>query len=266
MDLDKIEAAGLLMPNAEAPVVHHFGPGIYMREVRLSPGVVLGRAHKAPHQNLMLTGCLSLLTEHGWQTLRAPQTFVGGLGRKLAVVHEPTVWLNVIATDLTDIDAIEAMMFDDSVYMEEWREAVQRFAEMQTQRDRDDFAAFVAESGWSADEIRAMSVSGDDLMDMPAPWSSTTRVMDSPIEGKGLFATVPVKAGDIVCPARLEGRRTPGGRFVNHSPTPNAAMANAGEGTICVVALRDIAGCHGGDGGEEVTVDYRQALETVRQA
>ena len=31
-------------------------------------------------------------------------------------------------------------------------------------------------------------------------------------------------------------------------------------GDIYLVALRDIAGCKGGNLGEEITVDYRQAL------
>ena len=266
LDLDKLEAVGLMLPNDAAPVVHHFGAGVYMREVRLSPGVVVGRAHKQPHRNVMVSGCLSLLTDNGWQTIRAPFTSVSEPGRKVAIVHEPSVWINVVATDLVDVDAIEAFMFDDSQYMVEWRDAVMRFAHARAQADRDDYAAFVADSGWTADEIHTMSVNAEDMIPMPAPWSSTCIVAPSPIEGRGLFTTVPVKAGAIVCPARLDGKRTPGGRFVNHSATPNAAMQRAGEGAIVVVALRDISGAVGGDQGEEITVDYRQAVETGRIA
>jgi len=32
------------------------------------------------------------------------------------------------------------------------------------------------------------------------------------------------------------------------------------DGTVYVVALQDFAGCVGGRNGDEVTVDYRQAL------
>lgn len=258
LDLDKIEAVGLMLPNEPAPVFHRFGPGIYMREVHLGPGLVIGRAHKQPHQNLMLTGCLSLLTPEGWRTIRAPHSSIGTVGRKVAYVHEPTVWLNIIATDLTDIEAIEALMFDDSPYMGEWQNAVMEFARMRTQGDRDDFDAYVEASPWSREEIMAMSVRTDDVVEMPAPWSSTLVVAPSPIEGRGLFTTAPIKAGDVVCPARIDGKRTPGGRFVNHSANPNAAMQRAGGSDVVVVALRDIAGAHGGDGGEEITVDYRQ--------
>jgi hypothetical protein len=264
IDLDKLEGVGLLVPNMSAPVVHHFGPGIYMREVRLDPGVVVGRAHKEAHQNIMLAGCLSLLTENGWQLIRAPFTSTGKPGRKVAIVHEPTVWINIYATTLTDIDVIEAQMFDDSQYMVEWRDAVMRFASARAQPDRDDYAEFVASSPWTADEVRALSERTDDQMPMPAPWSGMVKVCDSPIEGRGLFSLVPVAAGDVVAPARLGGRRTEAGRYINHSKTPNAVMVPNDKGDVIVVALRDIAGCHGGDTGEEITVDYRQAVNVAR--
>lgn len=259
LDLDKLEAVGLMLPNEPAPVFHHFGPGIYMREVRLSPGVVVGRCHKEPHQNLMLAGKLSLLTPDGWQLVCAPYSSIGTVGRKVAYVHEPSVWLNIIATDLTDIEAIEAMMFDDSPYMGEWQTAVMEFARLRTQKDRDDFDAYVEASPWSREEILTMSANTEDLVEMPAPWSSTLVVAASPIEGRGLFTTAPVRAGDVVCPSRINGKRTPGGRFINHAAAPNAEMQRAGGGAVVVVALRDISGAVGGDQGEEITVDYRQA-------
>jgi hypothetical protein len=260
LDLDKMEAVGLMLPNVEVRVVHHFGPGLYMREAVLPVGFYLGRAHREPCQNIMIAGCLSLLTPNGWQTLRAPQTFTGQPGRKLAIVHEPTVWVNVWATTETDLGVLEQTLFDDSAYMVEWRDAVMRFAGNRAQPDRDDFAAFVAASPWTVDEVRALSERTDDVVPMPEPWSSTLQVLDSPIEGKGLFTSSHIKAGAVVAPARINGQRTPAGRFVNHSRTPNAAMVAGGAGAIDVVALRDIAGCHGGDSGEEITVDYRQAV------
>lgn len=259
IDLDKIEAVGLMLPNEAAPVVHHFGAGVYMREARLSPGLVVGRAHRGSCRNMLVSGRLSLWTPSGWQTVQAPYTSVSGPGRKVAFVHDPSVWLNIWPTDETDVDALDAALFDDSAYMVEWREAVQRFAEMRTQSDRDDFLAYVEASPWTEDEIRTMSVQTEDMVPMPAPWSSTCVVAPSPIEGRGLFTTVPIAAGEVVCPARIDGQRTPGGRFVNHSAAPNAAMQRGSAGDINVVALRDIAGCHGSDLGEEITVDYRQA-------
>jgi len=66
--------------------------------------------------------------------------------------------------------------------------------------------------------------------------------------------------GDLIAPARIAGMRTPAGRYTNHSNTPNSAMILTACGDINLIALRDIEGCKGGDNGEEITIDYRQAL------
>ena len=34
---------------------------------------------------------------------------------------------------------------------------------------------------------------------------------------------------------------------------------------INLVAIKDIRGCHGGDNGEEITIDYRQAVSLTKQ-
>lgn len=54
--------------------------------------------------------------------------------------------------------------------------------------------------------------------------------------------------------ARFSGIRTPLGRYVNHSATPNSEMRTLPNGNLGTVALRDI------EAGEEITNDYRNAL------
>lgn len=266
IDLDKLETIGLMLPQSPATVFHHFGPGVYMREVIMQPGYVLGRSHREPVLNIMLSGRLSLVQGDGTLTeCVAPMTFTSPPGRKLAIVHEPTSWLNVVATTETDVAKIEKAMFDDSEVSKQWDAAVLAFSGMWAKADREDFDAFVAESGWTAEQVRAMSVREDNQIPMPAPWSATLTVRESPIEGRGLFTSAPIAAGDVICPARLGGKRTPGGRFVNHAKVPNAQMVAVGNGDVNLVALRQIAGAHGGDDGEEITVDYRQAVEAGRQ-
>jgi SET domain-containing protein len=76
----------------------------------------------------------------------------------------------------------------------------------------------------------------------------------------GVFVTCDVKAGEEVGLARIGNKRTPLGRFTNHSKFPNAHMVG-NNGTISLVALQDLTGCLGGQPGEEVTVDYRQARQ-----
>ena len=90
------------------------------------------------------------------------------------------------------------------------------------------------------------------------------KVADSPIEGKGLFLTSSVKAGDVICQARIDGKRTQAGRYTNHSMNPNAKFVYSDNGDIYLVATKDISGCVGGQNWDEVTVCYRQALSLAR--
>ena len=82
--LDQVEAAMLQMPQAECPVVHHFGPGVYMREVTLKAGTLaIGHAQKKEHLNIVLTGAVSIVDNGQIKTVKAPLIYVGKPGRKV---------------------------------------------------------------------------------------------------------------------------------------------------------------------------------------
>ena len=85
-------------------------------------------------------------------------------------------------------------------------------------------------------------------------------VAASKIDGKGVFATGDIIEGEVIAPARIANKRTPAGRFTNHAKNPNAMMILLDNGDINLVAKRAISGCKGGNLGEEITIDYRQAL------
>ncbi len=259
---DVIEADAITLPQGEAPVIHHFGPGIYIREVHLPKGgLVVGHHHKAPHLNIMLQGVICLIDDAGGLLfLRAPHIFTSPPGRKTAYVLEDCVWQNVIATEERDIDALEASMFDKSAVWQANAAVQAQVEHLQRESDRADFLAFCDAAGFSPDMVRAMSLDDRDQMPMPDGASPKFTVRASNIEGRGVFVSAPVLAGEVIAPARLNGKRTPAGRYTNHSPHPNARFDLLPNGDIVLVALRRIAGCVGGSQGEEVTVDYRQAL------
>ena len=73
------------------------------------------------------------------------------------------------------------------------------------------------------------------------------------------MACADIQKGETICCVRRDGKRTPAGRFTNHSGKPNAKMFQDDLG-IHLRALRDISGSRGGQDGEEITVDYRQAF------
>lgn len=260
-DVQRLEAAFLDLPQADCPITHRFADGIYIREVRMPAGsYIIGHHHKTDHLNIMLTGHLTILNEDGTKTdLHAPQTFISPAGRKIAYIHEDVVWQNVFATEERDVETLEAMFLDKS---EAWLEA-QKFNQMLLSFDHSedvaDFYAAIETFGFDADLVRSISENTDDQISFPHGEYKVS-VADSKIEGRGLFATGIIPQFEVIAPALLGGKRTPAGRYTNHAKNPNAMMFRMENGDIYLVALRDIAGCKGGNLGEEITVDYRQAL------
>jgi hypothetical protein len=258
-EIEQMEAEMLQMPQAECPVVHHFGPGIYMREVTLKAGTLaIGHAQKLEHLNIVLTGSVAIIDGHQVKTIKAPLIYVGKPGRKVGYVLEDTVWLNVYSTNETDIEKLEEMFLDKSETFQLHQQAKLGIDYDLRAADREDFKKMVSESGFTEEIVKEQSENEEDQIPMPDGYPNVT-VRNSAIEGKGIFLSFPVTAGSIIGPARVEGNRTPLGRYTNHSITPNAKFVKNGN-DIWMVALKDIDGCVGGDQGEEVTVNYRQAL------
>jgi hypothetical protein len=257
--LDKPEQTLLQLPQVNCPVVHHFGPGLCIREVFMSAGTLaIGHKQKFDHLNIMLRGKVMIIKDDGnTQILTAPMIFTGKAGRKIGYVLEDMVWQNIYATELADPDAVEAFFIEKS---EDWMQdqqaklAVEKLNRVQ---DREDYLTLLDECGIPHELARQQS---ENEYDQRWVDSQIIHVAESPIEGKGLFLTSPVKSGDVICAARIDGYRTQGGRFTNHSKTPNAKMVKLPNDNIDLVALIDIEGCKGGDMGTEITIDYRQAL------
>lgn len=261
-----LEGEFLKQPQADCPVVHRFGPGIYIREVTISAGVFsIGHRQTTTHLNIMLAGRVTMVMEDGSHVdVVAPQTFVSGPGRKIGYIHETMVWQNVYATDETDIEKLEAMFLDKSDTWKNSQRDKQLLLSFNNSEDVADFYAAIEELGYDADTVRQQSENQNDQMEMPYG-NYKFMVSDSKIEGKGVFATGPISAGEPIGPARIAGLRTPLGRYTNHAKNPNAMMILLDNDDICMVATREISGCKGGDLGEEITIDYRQAVSLAKE-
>jgi hypothetical protein len=119
--LDDLEGAMLAEPQVECPVEHFVGTGVYIRTCTMPAGtMVLGHAWKAEQINVMLKGRILVMVGGEPKELVAPQMFVGPPGRKLAYVLEDVVWQNVVATDETDIEAIEDLIVNKT---DTWHDA-----------------------------------------------------------------------------------------------------------------------------------------------
>lgn len=259
--IENAEQFMLSHEQADCPVVHHFGPGVYIRELRMKAGIfAIGHRQKHQHMNVLIKGRVLMLQNDGSTVeVSAPLTFVGEPGRKMGYVLEDVVWQNIYATEVRDVITLEDMFLDKSMAWEEADLLRAKAAHATQQVQRDDFHAMLAEYGFSAQTVREQS---ENLADQtPMPMGSYQFKLDhSPIQGTGVFLTTEASAGYVVGPARLGGLRTPLGRYTNHSPAPNARMEMLPNGDIQLVLLRTVQGCKGGENGEEVTIDYRQAL------
>lgn len=250
----------------ECPVLHHFGPGIYIREVHLKEGIfALGHKQKFEHLNVVLKGAVSFIKDNGeLGIIAAPAIFTSKPGRKFGFILQDTVWLNIYSTEETDIDKLEATFLDKSPA---WEEHIKKTAEYQRSlhnEDRIDFFRMLKEMGLSEKEVRRQSENKDDQIEMPDNTIPKTTVRDSFIEGKGIFLSYPVKVNEVIGYGRIYGKRTPIGRYTNHSKTPNARFIMDKDNNVLLMALKDINGCVGGDQGEEITVNYRDFINVLK--
>lgn len=251
----------IAMDQADCPVVHSFGPGIYIREVSLPAGILaVGHYHNTPHMNVMLKGRMTLLGDDGIaKEISAPFMMTSGPGRKVAVIHEDVVWLNIYSTEETDVSVLEEKLFNKAQCFIDFQETKLKAERLRISCDNSDFTKMLEQFGLSKEFVHDVSRNEADMVPLPNG-SYKILVADSPIQGRGLFATAPIAPGDVIAPARIAGGRTIAGRFTNHSATPNAQMTLADNGDVDLVAIRSISGCKGGMCGEEITIDYRQAL------
>ncbi len=118
--LARVEARMLAQPQLDAPVLHRFAPGVYLRSVVMPAGAdVIGHEHRTEHFNLLLRGRCLVLSEGRVVELRAPAVFVSGAGvRKVLHILEETEWATVHATTETDVEKLESAMVTKSAV---WR-------------------------------------------------------------------------------------------------------------------------------------------------
>jgi hypothetical protein len=256
-----LEAAFLAKPQVDCSVVHRFAPGIYIREVTIPADTFsIGHYQTTTHLNVMLAGRVIMINEDGSKTeLVAPQTFVAGPGRKIGYIAETMVWQNIYATNETNTEKLEAMYLDKSQTWQEHQKNQHLLLSFDHSEDIADYYAAIAEYGFDHETVQSQVHNLDDQIDLPHGGYKMTVALSN-IEGKGVFATGNIDADEIVAPARIAGKRTPAGRFTNHSKNPNAKMILLDNGNINLVAITPIIGCKGGNLGEEITIDYRQAL------
>tara|TARA_R110000787_G_scaffold84374_5_gene180897 strand:+ start:3014 stop:3571 length:558 start_codon:yes stop_codon:yes gene_type:complete len=120
MNLDDIEAEMLAHPQVDCPVVHHFAPGICLREGFYPAGIyILGHSHKKTTINILIKGTMAIIVDGKPKIIKGPVTFSSPPGRKFAYIIEDCIFQNVLPTNSTDLEEIEAEFVEKT---EPWKD------------------------------------------------------------------------------------------------------------------------------------------------
>lgn len=242
---------------AECPVTHTFGPGTYTRELRMKAGTfIIGHCHTHEHLNIFVQGKIAMMSDDGSvQEMSAPMTFIGKPGHKVCLVLEDTIWINVHATDKTDVSEIEKDIYTKS---DRVNQLLIDAGSTMLSYSNEHYKKTITDMGFTEEQVREISET-DNLRELPFG-TYKIEVSESNIQGKGLFATSSILQGEEIAPARIGDKRTIAGRYTNHSEFPNAEMVSKGP-DVYLIAKTDIQGCKGGLDGDEITVDYGQSYK-----
>jgi hypothetical protein len=244
-----LEVELLKMPQADIVTTHTFLPGVYERAITIPAWTVLtGAEHKTAYRVRLEKGTIAVNTDAGVKVLTAPCEFEASAGMQRAgrVYDEEVIWVDVYDNpdNCTDLAILE-----DRLYVVP--ECGLADSRTESQKARIDYNLFLHQLNTTDAEILKIAQNESDLIDMPD--GVFVKLKPSSIHGTGLFATKDFEVGEVVCPGRLNGKRTPGGRFINHSQNSNIQPELVGN-DIFAVAARKISA------GDELLVDYRASM------
>ena len=228
-----------LMPQVEAPVEHIFAPGVYIREMKIPAGTMfVGRAHRYGHLCQLVKGSIIMITPNGKVRLDAPAQIhtIPGYHMVLYSITDiigRTVHPNV--AECTDTKGMEDDIFESA------QEVLDLGARLH-------YRQMFIERGVNEEALRPVFEDNSDLINFDRNYG--VQVLDSRIHGMGLIACKDFAPGDKIAPAMRNYRRTPAGRYTNHSFQPNSKLVGEQE-------LMDLVATEGIYEGEEITVDYR---------
>lgn len=241
----------LQMPQADIVTTHTFLPGVYERKITVPPWTVLtGAAHKTDYRVRLEKGTIAVNVGTEVKVLTAPCEFDAKAGEQRAgrVFEEEVVWVDVY--DNPD-DCQELSVIEDRLYVVPECGLGDTRRRLAIESARADYQLFLEQLGVDQDTMDAIVTIESDLIDMPE--GHDVELKESPVHGLGVFATRHFFAGEVICPGRLDGKRTPAGRYINHSCDANVMPYKFGD-DLYVIALKDVGV------GNELFINYRDAM------
>ena len=231
-------------PQVDIPATHIIHGGMYLREITIPKDTLItGQIYKLDHLDIMISGDVTVSTDSGERMrFKGYNKFKGLSGKKRAgYTHEDTTWITVHPVTGPDGEAIQKM-----ITAETFEELVEFYAN----QAKHDYLLFLYDSGIDKREIENQSKETNDVDESPIAGVS---LGDSIINGTGLFSGQKFLTGDVICMARVDGKRTIAGRYTNHSNRSNAKIIISDGGALLVAKSEILP-------DEEITVDYRQVI------
>jgi hypothetical protein len=249
--IENLQNELLKMPQSDIVTENIFFDGIYERKIIIPPWTVLtGAEHKTDYKIRLEKGTIAVNIGDKVQVMTAPMEFDAKAGEQRVgrVFDEEVVWVDIYANpdNCQDIAILEERFYVvPNCGLGENRVA------LQIKNAQDDYKLFLDQIGLNQEEVDKIVTNEADMIDMPE--NVQVELRNSKLHGKGLFATKSFEKGEIVCPGRLNGKRTPGGRFMNHSYDSNIIPIMIGD-DIYAMAIKHIYE------NEELLVDYRSSM------
>ena len=110
--IERFELACLAQPQVQLDVKHYFANGLYVRELFIPAGTTgTGAVHLHEHVSMIVSGDITVMSEHGTQRIKGPMIRVMKPGTKhVALAHEDTIWITMHATDAKTVEEAQARL------------------------------------------------------------------------------------------------------------------------------------------------------------
>lgn len=117
--IEQLEQAILAGPQVDLRTQQDLSGGVYARTIYIPAGTVLtGATHKKDHVNIVI-GDITVTTDEGPVRLTGHHVLPTKAGSKRAgIAHQDTVWTTLCATELTDFEAIEDELVEESARLQ----------------------------------------------------------------------------------------------------------------------------------------------------
>jgi hypothetical protein len=249
--IENLQNEILKMPQSEIITEHLFSDGIYERVITIPAWTVLtGAAHKTDYKIRLEKGTIAVNVGTEVKVLTAPCELDAKAGEQRVgrVFEDEVVWRDIY--DNPD-NCQDLAILEDRLYVVPECGLGENRVALQIKNAQNDYSLFLFQIGINQKEMDKIVTIESDLMEMPE--GNAVELRKSKIHGLGLFALQDFEVGEIICPGRLDGKRTPAGRFINHSFDSNILPQLVGN-DIYAVATRKI------HANEELLVDYRASM------